>query len=67
MGILLATVLGTRSFVEGEYDVVKSSVYNSLTKPAWGLAICVISFLCIHGYGGNNSLKKYQHSSVISS
>lgn len=35
-----------------DYNVLLSSLINSVARPLWGLCICWTIFACINGYGG---------------
>lgn len=52
LSIILAVVLGAKGFTDDEYDVVECSIFNAFARPSWAVAICLITFLCVTGYGG---------------
>lgn len=49
---MLSITLGAKGFMEGDYDVLKSSMFNAFARVAWAIAICLLVFLCVNGYGG---------------
>lgn len=60
--IMFLMVVGTRNFAVEDYDVVASSFFNGFARTAWGIAICVVTFLCVKGYGGGHSALFTKHN-----
>jgi hypothetical protein len=54
MAVLYAVVFGAYDLVQFDhgYDPVEATLYGSLHRPAWAIAVAWIIFACHSGYGG---------------
>ncbi|XP_044749794.1 uncharacterized protein LOC123310390 [Coccinella septempunctata] len=52
VGSLLFILLIQKAYHDNDYNVWYSAIYNSLARPLWGAAVCMIIVLCVFGKGG---------------
>ncbi|VEN59111.1 unnamed protein product [Callosobruchus maculatus] len=52
IGSMAALVLYHKRFLhQGPWPRLETSLFNSLTRPAWSIALCGVIFLCVMGHG----------------
>ncbi|KAK9886948.1 hypothetical protein WA026_019205 [Henosepilachna vigintioctopunctata] len=49
---LVFLLLIEKFFNDYEYNVLYSSLFNTFSRPLWGVAICIIILLCVYNHGG---------------
>ncbi|KRT80990.1 hypothetical protein AMK59_5162, partial [Oryctes borbonicus] len=52
ISIFLIIILGHETVATNEYNVIRSSLFNTLVRPAWSIALCWVIFASMKGFGG---------------
>ncbi|GJQ86256.1 hypothetical protein Trydic_g8955 [Trypoxylus dichotomus] len=50
--VFLIIILGHETVATSEYNVIRSSLFNTLVRPSWSIALCWVIFASMKGYGG---------------
>nr|CAI5818215.1 unnamed protein product [Callosobruchus analis] len=52
MGSMAGLIIYHKRFLDqGPWPLLETSLFNTLTRPAWSIALCGVIFLCVTGYG----------------
>nr|CAH7715537.1 unnamed protein product [Callosobruchus chinensis] len=52
MGSMAGLVIYHKRFLnQGPWPLLETSLFNTLTRPTWSIALCGVIFLCVTGYG----------------
>ncbi|KAK9692757.1 Acyltransferase family [Popillia japonica] len=52
ISIFLIIILGHETVAGHQYNAIRSSLFNTLVRPSWSVALCWVIFACMKGFGG---------------